>query len=153
MREAAYRFVLSDTFDGEAHTALDAGLTAFNREVSAAFAELATPGGRSRALNAYVRAADETLLGGIACVTYWGWLSIGLLYLEPAVRGHGLGRRLLGMAENEARQRGCRSSRVTTYSFQARDFYQKQGYQIVGVLKDFPPGGAYYTLRKDFIST
>lgn len=65
------------------------------------------------------------------------------------MRGQGPGRRLLQAAEREAQARGCSRAKLTTYSFQARRFYEKEGYRVVGVLQDYPPGGAYYWMRKD----
>lgn len=72
-----------------------------------------------------------------------------------AVAGGGLprtwlGSRLLDAAESEARKAGARHAYPETYSFQARPFYERHGYRVVGELPDFPPGESYYLLRKDF---
>jgi RimJ/RimL family protein N-acetyltransferase len=69
---------------------------------------------------------------------------------SAAQRGQGYGRRLLALAEQAAQERGCRYAQLTTYSFQARGFYEKAGYRVVGALTDYPPGETYYWLRKDF---
>ena len=47
-----------------------------------------------------------------------------------------------------ARERGCIGVYLDTYSFQARPFYERHGYAVVGVLPDMPPGGAMYYLAK-----
>ncbi len=54
------------------------------------------------------------------------------------------------MAETEAMRRGCKWARLETFSFQARGFYEKLGYRVIGALHDFPPGGSVYWMRKDF---
>ena len=90
------------------------------------------------------------IIGGLVADTYWDWLEINYLWLDERLRGHRLGARLLQAAEAEARRRGCRHAQLTTFSFQARGFYEKMGYRVVGQLDDYPPGGAYYWLRKDF---
>ena len=61
-----------------------------------------------------------------------------------ATAGH-----LLRMAEAEARTRGCSHVMLTTYSFQARGFYEKEGYRVVGEMAGYPPGATYYWMRKD----
>ena len=56
---------------------------------------------------------------------------------------------MLDAAEAEARARGCLRARLSTFDFQARGFYEKQGYRVVGTLADYPPGGAMYWMRKE----
>ena len=55
---------------------------------------------------------------------------------------------LLQAAEDEARRRGCHGVFLYTYSFQAPGFYHKQGYQLMGVLEDCPPGYQRHYLKK-----
>ncbi|MGW2446634.1 GNAT family N-acetyltransferase, partial [Streptomyces sp. NPDC001675] len=70
---------------------------------------------------------------------------------EPVVRPDptGLGSRLLARAEHLARtDRACANARLETWDFQAPDFYKKQGYDVVCVIPDYPPGLTEYTLTK-----
>ena len=53
-------------------------------------------------------------------------------------------------AEAVARERGCIGARLDTYSFQARGFYEKRGYRVVGTIEDCPPGHARHTMAKRF---
>jgi len=80
------------------------------------------------------------LVGGLIGGTVWEWLSIRLLWVDPAHRGAGHGRRLLAAAEAEGRRRGCRHARLNTFSFQAAGFYERCGYRVVLALEDFPRG-------------
>jgi GNAT superfamily N-acetyltransferase len=81
-----------------------------------------------------------TLVGGLIGHSIWQWLSIRLLWVDPAHRGAGHGRRLLAAAEAEGRARGCRHARLNTFSFQAAGFYERCGYRQVLALDDFPQG-------------
>jgi ribosomal protein S18 acetylase RimI-like enzyme len=58
------------------------------------------------------------------------------------------GRQLLGAAETYARERGCRHVKLETFSFQARPFYEKLGYEVFATLEDCPVGHREYFLRK-----
>lgn len=145
-----WQIVVTDVANESDRESVEAGLVAFNATRSPYHAAAGDPGQAAQPLDVLLRDADGTLLGGIICVTFWSWLSIELVWLDERARAQGYGSRMLQMAEDEARRRGCTRSRVTTYSFQARGFYEKHGYRVVGQLDDFPPGGAHYTLRKDF---
>jgi GNAT superfamily N-acetyltransferase len=80
------------------------------------------------------------LVGGLVGETVWEWLSIRLLWVDPAHRGAGHGRDLLAAAEAEGRRRGCRRARLNTFSFQAAGFYERCGWREVLALEDFPRG-------------
>jgi GNAT superfamily N-acetyltransferase len=73
-----------------------------------------------------------TTLGGLLGRTSLGVLFIELFYLPEALRGHGLGRRIVRQAEDEARRRGCISAVLYTISFQAPEFYERCGYRRFG---------------------
>ena len=100
-----------------------------------------------RPLAAFVKDGD-TLLGGVAGYTQYGWFSVDHLWVADDRRGTGLGSRLLAAAETEARRRGCHSVRLDTYSFQARPFYEAQGYVLFGELDHYPDEHAKYFLAK-----
>ncbi|MCK7522514.1 MAG: GNAT family N-acetyltransferase [Ignavibacteriales bacterium] len=80
--------------------------------------------------------------------THWGWLYINLLIVKEELRGYGYGRKLLMLAEEEARKLGAKNAYLDTFSFQAPDFYRQHGYRVFGELKDFPPGHQRYYLTK-----
>ena len=81
------------------------------------------------------------LVGGLNGGTAWGWLYVSHLWVEAVARHRGLGSSLMAEAEALARARGMRGAHLTTASFQARDFYEKQGYRLFGQLDEMPPGG------------
>ncbi len=89
------------------------------------------------------------VLGGVIGMTYWNWLYISLMWLPEDLRGHGYGKKLLDLAEEEGRKRGAQFSYLDTFSFQAPGFYEKFGYQEFGKLEDFPPGHTRYFMVKN----
>ncbi|MET8855401.1 GNAT family N-acetyltransferase [Streptomyces sp. NPDC004579] len=103
-----------------------------------------------RELPLHVWALDETgaLAGGLAGHTWTTWLHVTYLWVDDRHRGTGLGTRLLTQAERTATERGCHAARLETWDFQAPDFYRKQGYEVVSVIPDYPPGITEYTLTK-----
>ena len=88
-------------------------------------------------------------MGGLTGHERWGWLYLDCFWLPRPLRGGGWGSRILGVVENEALGRGCHRARLFTYSFQARGFYEKHGYDVYGVLDDYPPGHSQILMRKD----
>jgi GNAT superfamily N-acetyltransferase len=100
-------------------------------------------------LAVFVRDDDGKVLGGLLGDTYYGWLAINLLWIDAAWRGQGYGRAVLHAAEAEAIRRGCCHAHLDTLSFQALDFYRKEGYTIFGQLDGLPPGHTRYFLRKE----
>ncbi len=102
-------------------------------------------------LHLVVRNDAGEILAGLASSTYWDWLDVDKLWVAESLRGQGLGRQLLRQAEALAKERGCRRVMLTTYSFQARGFYEKEGYYVVGAQEDYPPGSTYFWLRKDLV--
>lgn len=87
-----------------------------------------------------LRDSQGSVIGGLNGETLRGWLHVENLAVSDSHRHQGLGSQLLQVAEAEAIRRGCRSSHLDTYSFQALPFYEKHGYKIFGVLNDFPQG-------------
>ncbi len=95
-----------------------------------------------------LRDDKENVVGGLIGSYLWGWLKIESFSMESSLRGRGFGTRLLLAAENDARGRGCLNIWVDTYSFQARPFYERFGYEVFGKLGDYPLGHKLYFMRK-----
>jgi GNAT superfamily N-acetyltransferase len=96
-----------------------------------------------------VQGPDGEIVGGVIGATYWDWLYVNLMWLKAELRGCGFGSQLLLAAEAEARQRGAKHAYLDTFSFQAPEFYKKYGYEVFGVLEDFPAGHRRYFLKKE----
>lgn len=96
------------------------------------------------------RDAAGAVQGGARCELAWDWVYVDWLWVAEAWRRQGLGGRLLAAAEALAREQGCRGVHLNTWSFQAPDFYRKQGYAEVGRVEDMPPGAVRYWFAKRF---
>lgn len=90
----------------------------------------------------FARDPAGTVHGGLRGETYWSWCTIDVLAVAKPYRRQGIGSRLLTMAEEIARARGCVGIRLDTTSFQAPDFYHRHGYTEFGRIEDYPPGHA-----------
>jgi len=99
-------------------------------------------------LGIFVRDSHNQIVGGLYGISWCGWLEITFLWIREDLRKKGYGKELLEMAENEGKARGCKWVLLNTFSFQAPEFYKKFGYQIFGVLDDFPSGHKRYYLKK-----
>ena len=108
-----------------------------------------TPGERDVPLHVWALDESGELAGGLVGHTWATWLHVTYLWVDARHRGAGLGSRLLAGAEHIARtDRACATARLETWDFQAPDFYKKQGYDVVCVIPDYPPGLTEYTLTK-----
>jgi GNAT superfamily N-acetyltransferase len=90
---------------------------------------------------------EARIAAGLAGETYCGWLFVKYLWVSDGLRSRGVGRELMARAEDRARERGCHSAWLETFSFQARGFYEKLGYEEFGRL-DYPPDHHRHFMRK-----
>lgn len=88
------------------------------------------------------------IVGGVVGETFWKWLKVSGLWVNESQRGKGLGSKLMAQAESEALKRGCQNVLLQTFSFQARPFYEKLGYQLVATIEGLPPGHSEHTMTK-----
>ncbi|MEO8738349.1 MAG: GNAT family N-acetyltransferase [Casimicrobiaceae bacterium] len=107
----------------------------------------------NRGLAVEVRDELGATVGGLWGGTSYDWLFIQLLVVPEALRGQGIGRQLMSLAEKEAAQRGCHAVWLDTFEFQAKSFYEQLGYTCFGNLKDYPRGFARYFMQKSLIDS
>jgi len=104
-------------------------------------------------LAVFSRDEKDQIVAGLYGWTWAGWFNINYLWVSAEERRRGRGRQMLLMAEAEARKRGCSRATLTTFDFQAPDFYRRFGYRIVATLEDVPEGHRRHTLVKDLTLT
>jgi GNAT superfamily N-acetyltransferase len=127
--------------DRQAEAVVTDGLAAFNAE---RFRPVDTA-----TLDVLVRGKDSgEPIGGLLGHTSFGLFFLDLFYLPEALRGAGLGSRIMVLAEDEARRRGCTAAFVYTVTFQAPGFYERHGYRRFGEIACPPDGATRIFLKK-----
>lgn len=93
---------------------------------------------------------EGQIVGGINATLKraWGLCHIDLFWIDDKYRYCGYGSRLLGQVEEIAKGKGCITVQLETTSFQAPDFYKKQGYELIGTMEILPDGHSVYFLKK-----
>ena len=88
------------------------------------------------------------LIGGLQASIVWSYCVLELMWLSKAARGKGLGSELIAELEKFAKAKKLSQLRTETLDFQAKPFYQKQGFEVYGELQDTPKGHTTYFLVK-----
>ena len=104
--------------------------------------------GDALGLAIFERDDQDEVVAGLCGHTWGGCCGIRQLWVHEKVRGLGIGRRLLELAEREARRRDCFQIILATHSFQAPGFYLRLGFEIVASVPEYPRGHQHLHLRK-----
>jgi len=98
-----------------------------------------------------VIAHDEAgdYIGAISCNCYWDGLEIDTFWVKESHRGRKIGSMLLEKAETIGANNGAVIAFLKT--FDAKQFYEKHGYEIYGVLENRPIGTSLYHLKKRLV--
>lgn len=99
-----------------------AGLRAFNRAI------VNWP--ERQHFNVVLRDDENRVRGGILASVNFDVLVLEDVFVEETCRCSGSGARMMALAEAEGLRRGARLAVVSTYSWQARPFYEKCGYAV-----------------------
>lgn len=135
-------FTMSDVADTDVEKAIRDPLVAYN---TARFGE-----SDKRELHISIRDNDNSVIGGLVGHTARGWLYVQLLFVPEILRGQGTASRLLAMAEEEARKRGCVGAYIDTMNPDALKTYEKYGFTKIGSLGPLSSGQSITWLEKRF---
>jgi GNAT superfamily N-acetyltransferase len=134
-------FVVTDAPSERAEAAIRDGLSAYN------FEQAGYRDQRPLAILVTDPRSGE-VVGGLLGRTSMGLLYIDRFFLPEGLRRQGLGSRILQAAEDEGAKRGCSRAILSTLSFQAPGFYERQGWQVLGRIDCDPPGHTRFTMTK-----
>jgi GNAT superfamily N-acetyltransferase len=134
--------------DSEFATYLHGQIKEFNNQRSPPHKQVNLTEGAVKSVHIMVVDADGQRQGGITALLFWDWLELEDFWLPETLRGQGLGSSILKQVEQMGKEQGASKVLLTTFEFQARTFYERHGYKVVGVIEDYPPGSNYYTMVK-----
>ncbi|RJX70979.1 GNAT family N-acetyltransferase [Vibrio sinensis] len=84
---------------------------------------------------------DGEIKGGLTGEIYMNTLFIHYFWLDDSLRGSGMGTQLIQKVEQMVQQRGVTDIYLDTFTFQAREFYLKMGFEEVGRFTGYPMAG------------
>ena len=91
---------------------------------------------------------ENRVVGGLVGRLVGNWVYADLVWVEENFRGSGIGRDVMVMAEEKARENGLTGIYLWTASWQAPGFYSKLGFEQFAVFDNFPPGHRRIGFRK-----
>lgn len=95
----------------------------------------------------FVAETEDRIIGAITGRAYYNEVHIGDLIVEESYRKCGLGSKLVKIVEDTYKGKEYEIITLTTFGFQAPEFYKKLGYQI-----DFVRNNRDSRLSKYFLS-
>jgi len=104
-----------------------------------------------KSIRIFLHDKENKTVGGLAADVFGGWVYISLLWVEEDLRNRGFGTELVKQLEREAVRLGCKHAHLDTYSFEARPFYERAGYEVFAKLDNYPEGHCKYFLKKTLI--
>ncbi|MGY5865359.1 MAG: GNAT family N-acetyltransferase [Candidatus Thorarchaeota archaeon] len=96
--------------------------------------------------NLVLKDQEGTVVGGLFTSTLYWSQYLEVLWVDDKYRGRGYGRDLILEAQRLAKEIGCVSSHVYTFSWQAPDFYQAVGYDLIVTYDGYQGGIKEYIL-------
>ena len=90
-------------------------------------------------------------LAGLTGYIFGNWMFVDFLFVDGSLRGQGIGKKLVTLAEEDAKKRGVKYVFLCTNAFQAPGFYEKLGFVRAFTLKEFPKDGERYYYTKELV--
>lgn len=92
---------------------------------------------------------DERVLGSAQVSLSFNYLLLESIWIEESAQKNGFGIRLYSEVENFAIQQNCQKILLNTFDFlHALPFWQRVGFQQVGIVENCPPGHKLVYLEK-----
>jgi GNAT superfamily N-acetyltransferase len=129
-----------DSHPREENALVDRGLGEAN--------DAAAPLHEVRRLSCFARTEDDRVVGG-AVGRWWGQCcELQRLWVEPSYRRQSIGTQLIQAFEARAREHGCSTFYLETFSFQTPRLYELLGYTVAYEHKVYPHGIIKYIMVK-----
>ena len=99
-------------------------------------------------ISAWLRDDSGEIEAGVYGWSWGGTAEVDLLWVTESRRRSGAASALLAAFEAEAVRRACTQIVLSTFDFQAPEFYERRGYISLGRVDNYPAGGWHTTMRK-----
>ncbi len=97
----------------------------------------------------FIAKDDGKIAGVITGRAYYNEVHIGDLIIGKAYRKDGVGSKLVAAVEDAFKGKGYEKIALTTFGFQAPEFYKKLGYELEYIREDKDPKlSKYFYLKK-----
>lgn len=91
---------------------------------------------------------DNQIIGGIIARKKMQWLDIDILFVNQNFRNNRIGSQLMSKAIEYCKENNLIGLHLYTLDFQAKGFYEKQGFKLITEIKDWPKGITRYEFIK-----
>lgn len=88
----------------------------------------------------FLRDHENHIRGALLSYVWAKWLHVETFWLEEDIRRQGWGTKMLEEAHAIGREKGAEAAWLDTFSWQARPFYERFGYEAIFEIPDMPPG-------------
>ena len=95
-----------------------------------------------------LRDGTNKIVGGLIVDISYGCLILRRLWVDPAWRRLGWGRRLVTRAESLAKEKGCSFALADVMDWEEIPFFQKLGYKVEEQLAGFQAEARMFRTRK-----
>ncbi|HEY2811677.1 MAG TPA: GNAT family N-acetyltransferase [Rhabdochlamydiaceae bacterium] len=102
-----------------------------------------------RPFSIFLKDRNQNVLGGVCGTTYYGSLYVDSLWVAPALRGQGWGKKLMQEAEKIGKERGARFVTANTMDWEALPFYKKLGFTVEFTREGYDKDSKMFLLRKN----
>lgn len=126
---AVYKIIVDHEPNQADNDVVVEGLITFNEHV------MSEP--RDKEFSVFLKNDFGSVLGGIQAHFDKKTVYFEKFWVDEKLRNQGYGKKLLQAAEQEAIKNGCTYAVVDTMSFQAEAFYLKNGYDCIGIVKEY----------------
>jgi ribosomal protein S18 acetylase RimI-like enzyme len=141
--EHSDRFFISDTPSEEELKIIQKGLEDHNKRYQSGGLDIPTPD-----ISLVLKDTNGIIVGGVITSMLTGIMHLEVLWVDEKYRGQGYGEDLVLQAERIGKEKGYPASQTWTFSFQAPEFYQRIGYEVVGIFDGYTDGITEYVLLK-----
>lgn len=91
---------------------------------------------------------DDQVIGGMIAHKKMQWLDVDILYVNQNFRKNRVGSHLIDKASEYCKQEDLVGIHLYTLDFQAKGFYEKQGFSHIATIENWPRGITRYEFIK-----